>query len=89
MKKFMLRGKQRNRLVGKTLQYGEIYTFVTPFDWQYFKLVRGSRYVRIYECKGDTKPIQVMQRKRFIELLQEVKTPPSIVTKNEWREDIT
>lgn len=79
MKKFILRGKKRGRpgYVNKSLEYGVWYELVTPFDWQYFKIKKGSRYVSVYDFIGDKKPAFIVTRKRFIEeILNLAKSPP-------------
>jgi len=53
---------------------------VTPFDWQYFKIKKSSRYVSVYDFIGDKKPVFLVTKKRFLkEFLSWAKSPPSPV----------
>lgn len=87
MKKFMLRKKGRKRRPGYTsnsLKYGVWYNLVTPFDWQYFKIKKGSRHVNVYEFLDDKKPAFTVTRKRFIEeVLKFAKSPIRPVERDE------
>lgn len=63
----------------KSLNYGVWYNLITPFDWQYFKINKGSRYVRVYDFMSDKKPAFTVSRKKFLgELLIWAKSPPEI-----------
>jgi len=86
MKKFMIRKKPYNKFVvinnhlPKSFKYGVWYDFVTPFDWQYFKLVKGSRYVSVYDFIDSKTPAYTVTRKRFInEILVWAKSEPNEV----------
>lgn len=84
MKKFMLRGREKfaiqdEKYMPKSLEYGVWYDLVTPFDWQYFKLKKGSRYVCVYDFVGDKKPAYIVTRKRFLFLLTWCKGTPKPV----------
>jgi len=67
VKKFMIRGKRRRNYMPKSLKYGTWYDFVTPFDWQYFKIKKSSRYVSIYDFINNKKPQYTVTKKRFLE----------------------
>lgn len=89
MKKFMLRGREKEAIADeeympKSLEYGVWYNMVTPFDWQYFKLSKASRYVLIYDNIGDKKPDKTITKKRFLELLTWVKSPPQKASGERW-----
>ncbi|WP_342532682.1 hypothetical protein MHB40_14610 [Lysinibacillus sp. FSL K6-0057] len=88
MKKFMLRGNEQHAItkrMPKSFEYGTWYNLVTPFDWQYFKLKKGSRYVEIYDFIGDKKPEFTITRRRFIEeMLKWAKSPPNKVSEDKW-----
>lgn len=82
MKKIMLNQKKKaiTDYMPKSLEYGVWYDFVTPFDWQYFKIMKGSRYVNVYDYIGNKKPAFTVTRKRFLnEILLWAKAPPKPV----------
>lgn len=84
MKKCMIRGKQKKSYMPKSLQYGIWYNFVTPFDWQYFKIKKGSRYVSVYDFVDDKKPQFTVTKKRFLkEILPMAKSQPRPVEKED------
>lgn len=69
-----------NNHLPKSFKYGVWYDLVTPFDWQYFRLVKGSRYVSVYDFIENSKPAFTVTRKRFIkEVLTWTKSRPSEV----------
>jgi len=83
----MLRGKERAIIkdMPKSLEYGVWYNLVTPFDWQYFKIKKGSRYISVYDFISDRSPAFKVERKRFREkVLIWVKAPPSPVSGEEY-----
>jgi len=80
----MLRGKRKS-YIPKSLEYGVWYNFITPFDWQYFKIKKNSKYVSIYDFMNDKKPQYTFTRKRFLkEILLWVKAPPTPVKHKEF-----
>lgn len=83
MKKFMLRGYQNKAIANympKSLKYNTWYDFVTPFDWQFFKIKKGSRFVSVYDDIDDLKPKYTFSRKRFLEkILMVCKSRPTEV----------
>lgn len=88
MKKVMLRGRESKSItkhMPKSLEYGVWYSLVTPFDWQYFKIKKGSRYVSVFDFIGDKKPQFTIKRKRFLEeVLSWAKSPPRPAKHEEW-----
>ena len=74
MKKFMLRGSREDRARRiradvDALEYGVWYELVTPFDWLYFRLKKGSRKVVIRDSiYGGNYPVAYkVSRRVFIE----------------------
>lgn len=87
MKKFMLRGNKKAicSSLPKSLEYNVWYNFVTPFDWQYFKISRNSRFIHLYEFIGDKNPVLTITKKKFLNsTLLWVKSPPTPVNLLEY-----
>lgn len=67
-KKFIFR-KNTDKLniknAPKHLEYNVWYNLVTLFDWQYFKVKKGSKYVYIYDCIKDNKPCLILTKDIF------------------------
>lgn len=69
MKKCMLRGYEKHAhsdYLPTSIKYNTWYDFVTPFDWQYVKVPKNSRYVLIYDSPFDVKPEYIMRKKTFL-----------------------
>ena len=69
MKKFEFRGYEKKAIseyLPKSIEYGKFYEFITPFDWQYVKVNKNSRYVCIYDNPFDNNPEFKVRKKRFI-----------------------
>lgn len=90
MKKFMLRGNEEfaiSNSMTESLEYGVWYNLVTPFDWQYFKLNKSSRFVNVYDFIGDKKTAFTVTRRRFIEeVVTWAKSPPRKVSEDKFEQ---
>lgn len=92
MKKCMLRGKDKKtrmkykvKSLPNSFEYGVWYLLITPFDSQYFKFKKCSRYVGVYDFIDDKKPVFVVTRKRFLnELILWAKSPPRPATQEDY-----
>lgn len=60
----------------KSLEYNVWYNLVTPFDWQYFKVKKGSKYVYIYDYIKDSKPCLTVTKDVFLDYLKIAKSIP-------------
>ncbi|MEK3955679.1 MULTISPECIES: hypothetical protein [unclassified Psychrobacillus] len=87
MKKIILRGREKKAIANsmpKSLEYNVWYNLVTPFDWQYFKFKKGSRYVSVYDFINDKNPQFTVTKKRFLnEILLWAKSPPKPIEYDE------
>lgn len=85
MKSFMLRGYEKlsyadAEYCDHSLKYNVWYQLVTPFDWLYFKVKKGSKYIAIYDMLGQKKPVAIVTKRTFIERwVTIVKSPISVV----------